>query len=79
MALPTSALMFVRAPATLDSGVLRRAAYRTQLETASRPPIAQFRVESIPYFVLLRGGVIIAERAGVTPRAEMRRWFAMPG
>jgi len=38
---------------------------------------AQFRVQSIPYFVLLRGGIIIAERTGVVPRAEMRRWFSM--
>lgn len=36
---------------------------------------AKFRVQSIPYFVLLRGGIIIAERAGLVPRAEMRRWF----
>jgi thioredoxin 2 len=38
---------------------------------------AQFRVQSIPYFVLLRMGIIIEERTGVVPRAEMRRWFAM--
>jgi thioredoxin-like negative regulator of GroEL len=37
---------------------------------------AQFRVQAIPYFVLLRGGIIIAERTGVVRRAEMRRWFA---
>jgi thioredoxin 2 len=37
---------------------------------------AQFRVQTIPYFVLLRGGIIIADRTGVVPRAEMRRWFA---
>lgn len=37
---------------------------------------AQYRVQSIPYFVLLRGGIILAERTGVVPRAEMRRWFA---
>jgi len=38
---------------------------------------AQFRVQAIPYFVLLRGGIIIAERTGIVPRAELRRWFAM--
>jgi thioredoxin-like negative regulator of GroEL len=37
----------------------------------------QFRVQSILYFVLLRRGIIIAERTGVAPRAEMGRWFAM--
>jgi thioredoxin 2 len=39
--------------------------------------VAQFRVQTIPFFVLLRGGIIIAERTGVVPRTEMRRWFAM--
>ena len=37
---------------------------------------AQFRVQTIPYFVLLRGGIILAERTGVVSLAEMRRWFA---
>lgn len=48
-----------------------------KVNTEENPAIAaQFRVQSIPYFVLLRGGIIIAERTGVVPRAEMRRWFA---
>ncbi len=51
-----------------------------KVDTEAHPNLAaQFRVQSIPYFVLLRGGIIIAERAGVTPRAEMRRWFTMAG
>jgi len=49
-----------------------------KVNTEEYPTLAnQFRVQSIPYFVLLRRGIIIAERAGVTPRSEMRRWFAM--
>jgi thioredoxin 2 len=49
-----------------------------KVNTEECPTIAaQFRVQSIPYFVLLRRGIIIAERAGVTSRAEMRRWFAI--
>lgn len=49
-----------------------------KVNTEEYPTVAaQIRVQSIPYFVLLRRGIIIAERAGVTPRAEMRRWFAM--
>ena len=48
-----------------------------KVNTEKSPTLAaQFRVESIPYFVLLRGGIIIAERTGAVPRAEMRRWFA---
>ena len=49
-----------------------------KVDTEANPALsAQFRIQAIPYFVLLRGGIIIAERAGVVPRAEMRRWFAM--
>ena len=47
------------------------------VNTEKSPTLAaQFRVKSIPYFVLLRGGIIVAERTGAVPRAEMRRWFA---
>jgi thioredoxin 2 len=49
-----------------------------KVNTEKSPALAaQFRVQAIPYFVLLRGGIIIAERTGVVPRSEMRRWFAM--
>jgi len=49
-----------------------------KVNTERNPTLAaQFRIQAIPYFVLLRGGIIIAERTGVVPRAEMRRWFAM--
>ena len=48
-----------------------------KVNTDQFPTLAsQYRVQSIPYFVLLRGGIILAERTGVVPRAEMRRWFA---
>ena len=47
-----------------------------KVNTEECPTVAaQFRVQAIPYFVLLRGGIVIAERTGVVPRAEMRRWF----
>jgi len=49
-----------------------------KVNTESSPTLAaQFRVQSIPNFVLLRGGIIIAERTGAVPQAEMRRWFAI--
>ena len=48
-----------------------------KVNTEESPALAaKFRVQSIPYFVLLRGGIIIAERTGMVPRTEMRRWFA---
>jgi thioredoxin 2 len=49
-----------------------------KVNTEEYPTVAaQFRVQAIPYFVLLRGGIIIAERAGVVSRAEMRRGFTI--
>ena len=48
-----------------------------KVNTEEHPDLAaRFRVQAIPYFVLLRGGIILAERAGVVPGAELRRWFA---
>jgi len=48
-----------------------------KVDTEENPTIAaQFRVQAIPYFVLLSRGLIVAEKTGVVPRAEMRRWFA---
>jgi len=48
-----------------------------KVNTEESPALAaKFRVQSIPYFVLLRGGIIIAERTGMVSRAKMRRWFA---
>jgi thioredoxin 2 len=49
-----------------------------KVNTEEYPTLAaQFRIQAIPYFVLLRGGIILAERAGVVSRAEMRRWFTI--
>ena len=36
---------------------------------------AQFGVQSIPNFVVLRDGQVVFQRAGLAPRAEMRRWI----
>jgi len=36
---------------------------------------AQFGVQSIPNFVVLRNGQVVLQRAGLAPRAEMRRWI----
>jgi thioredoxin 2 len=48
-----------------------------KVNTEEVPTVAaQYRIKAIPYFVVLRGGIIVAERTGVAPLAEMRRWFA---
>jgi thioredoxin 2 len=36
---------------------------------------ARFGVQSIPNFVVLRDGRVVFQRAGLAPRAEMRRWL----
>ena len=36
---------------------------------------ARFGVQSIPNFVVLRHGQVVFQRAGLAPRAEMRRWL----
>ncbi len=36
---------------------------------------ARFGVQSIPNFVVLRGGHVAFQQAGLAPRAEMRRWL----
>jgi thioredoxin 2 len=36
---------------------------------------ARFNVQSIPNFVVLRNGQVVFQRAGLAPRAEMRRWL----
>ncbi len=36
---------------------------------------ARFGVQSIPNFVVLRGGRAVFQQAGLVPRAEMRRWL----
>jgi thioredoxin 2 len=36
---------------------------------------ARFGVQSIPNFVVLRGGHVVFQQAGLVPRTEMRRWL----
>jgi thioredoxin 2 len=36
---------------------------------------ARFGVQSIPNFVVLRGGRVVFQQAGLVPRTEMRRWL----
>jgi len=47
-----------------------------KVDIEAHPELAdRFRVQSIPNFVVFRGGKQVMQRAGVTPRAEMRRWL----
>jgi thioredoxin 2 len=42
---------------------------------ANQQLAAQFAVQSIPNFVVLRGGRTVFQQAGLVPRAQMRRWL----
>lgn len=47
-----------------------------KVDTEAHPALAaQFQVQGIPNFVVLRNGKVVMQRAGVTPRAEMLRWL----
>ena len=47
-----------------------------KVDTEKYPGLAaRFHVQSIPNFVVLRNGRTVLQRAGVAPRAEMRRWL----
>jgi thioredoxin 2 len=47
-----------------------------KVDTEAHPGLAaRYGVQSIPNFVVLRGGQAVFQRAGLAPRAEMRRWL----
>jgi thioredoxin 2 len=47
-----------------------------KVDTENYPQLAaQFGVQSIPNFVVLRGGCMVFQQAGLAPRSEMRRWL----
>jgi thioredoxin 2 len=47
-----------------------------KVNTEESPELAaRFGVQSIPCFVILRGGQVLLQRAGVVPRTELRRWL----
>jgi len=47
-----------------------------KVDTEAHPDLAaRFRIQSIPNFVVFRGGKQVMQRAGLAPRAEMRRWL----
>ena len=47
-----------------------------KVDTEAYPELAaRFRVQGIPNYLVLSGGAVVQQRAGVAPRAEMRRWL----
>ena len=35
---------------------------------------AEYRIQSIPHFVVFRNGQVVAQRSGAMQRSELRRW-----
>jgi thioredoxin 2 len=51
-----------------------------KVDTEAHPDLAaRFRIQSIPNFVVFRGGKQVMQRAGLAPRTEMRRWLEPSG
>lgn len=51
-----------------------------KVDTESHPAIAQrFGVQGIPNFVVLSGGRVVRQQAGVVGHGEMRRWLEAAG
>jgi|SRR5579884_1088248 len=49
-----------------------------KVNTEKHPELAaRYRVQSIPNFLVLLNGRVAMQRAGVAPRAEMRRWIEL--
>ncbi len=47
-----------------------------KVDTERNPDLAsRFRVQSIPNFVVLRGGKTVFQQPGLVPRDQMRRWL----
>jgi thioredoxin 2 len=51
-----------------------------KVDTEAEPALgARFRVQSIPNFVVLSNGVVVAQHPGLASREEMRRWLEIAG
>lgn len=51
-----------------------------KVDTDAHPELAaQYQVQSIPNFVVLRGGKVVLQKAGVAPGSEMRKWLEQAG
>ena len=47
-----------------------------KVNTEAFPELAaRYQVQGIPNFVVLKNGRVVMQRAGVAPRAEMKRWL----
>ena len=51
-----------------------------KVDTERHPELAaQFRVSSIPMFVVLKGGAVVSQQAGVVGSSVMKQWLVSAG
>lgn len=51
-----------------------------KVDTERHPEIAsQFGVQSIPNFIVMKGGLLVSQQAGVVPSAQMKEWLVRAG
>lgn len=51
-----------------------------KVDTEKHPELAaEFRVQGIPNFIVLRGGKVLSQQAGVVPAAQMKEWLIKAG
>ena len=51
-----------------------------KVDTQADPELAElYKIQSIPNFIVFRGGQVFLQRAGLAPRSEMRRWLEQAG
>jgi thioredoxin 2 len=51
-----------------------------KVDTERWPQLAaQYGVQSIPNFVVLKGGLLLSQQAGVAPAAQMKQWLVSSG
>jgi len=51
-----------------------------KVDTEAHPELAaEYGVQGIPNFVVLRGGVLVSQQAGAVPSVQMKEWLTRAG
>lgn len=51
-----------------------------KVDTEKHPQVAaQFGVQGIPNFIVMKGGLLLYQQAGVVPSARMKQWLVQAG
>jgi thioredoxin 2 len=51
-----------------------------KVDTEKHPQVAaQFGVQGIPNFIVMKGGLLLYQQAGVVPSARMKQWLIQAG